>query len=270
MSKISINLNTGALFAVPQQMYEQVMSAVDVAVEGVAQTAMRRWAKSINAADLREGQKKDYAESLRIDRLGMAHYLVRTIYDQADQIEDGRPARDLKAMLQTSQKTRMSKAGKKYLIIPFRHNTPGNKALAPAMPQAIYDQALKMGQSSILSTGSRISATGATVPQHNYKWDKAGDVFGKKKYLSTGPLPAGLAPIGPGHKTDIYAGMRRMDTSTGKSKSSSYLTFRVMHQDSTGWIVPAKPGLKLADKIAAQIENEAQGYIESVVKAALE
>lgn len=269
MSRLSITLNMDALMAVPQQMYEQVMRAVDVAVEGVAQTAMRQWADSINAADLREAQKREYSESLRIDRLGPAHYLVRTIYDKADQIEDGRPVRDLKAMLQTSPKTRMSKAGKKYLIIPFRHNTPGNKALAPAMPRAIYDQALKMGPSSILSMGTRVSATGATVPKRNYKWDKAGDEFGKKKYLSTGPLPAGLAPIRAGHKSDIYAGMRRMETSTGKSKSSAYLTFRVMHQDSTGWIVPAKPGLKLADKIAAQIESQAQGYIESVVKAAL-
>jgi len=271
MSKISINLNMDALFAVPQQMYEQVMRAVDVAVEGVAQTAMRRWTESIQAADLREGQKKEYAESLRIDRLGLGHYLVRTIYDKADQIEDGRPERDLKSMLQTSQKTRSSKVGKKYLIIPFRHNTPGNKALAPAMPRAIYDHASLMGPSSILSIGTRVSATGATVAKRNYKWDKAGDEFsrGKKKYLSIGPLPAGLAPIRPGHKTDIYAGMRRMDTSTGKSKSSAYLTFRVMHQDSTGWIVPAKPGLKLADKIAAQIESQAQGFIESVVKAEL-
>ena len=232
---------------------------------------MQRWADSINAADLRKGQKKEYAESLCIDRLGVAHYLVRTIYDQADQIEDGRPVRDLKEMLLTSQKARMSKAGKKYLIIPFRHNTPGNKALAPAMPQAIYDQALKMGKSSILSIGTRISATGATVPNRNYKRDKAGDEFsrGKKKYLSSWPLLAGLAPIRAGHKTDIYAGMRRMETSTGKSKSSAYLTFRVMHEDSTGWIVPAKPSLKLAEKIAAQIESQAQGYIESVMKDAL-
>lgn len=271
MSRISINLNVDALMAVPQLAYERVMRAVDVAVEGVAQTAMQRWADSINAADLRAGQKKEYAESLRVDRLGMAHYLVRTIYDQADQIEDGRPVRDLKAMLLTSQKTRMSKAGKKYLVIPFRHNTPGNTAHAKDMPQAIHDRALTMGKSSILSIGTRISATGATVPQHLYKWDKGGDEFsrGKKKYLSSGPLPAGLAPIRAGHKTDIYAGMRRMETSTGDSKSSAYLTFRVMHEDSTGWIVPAKPGLKLAEKIAAQIESQAQGYIESVVKDAL-
>lgn len=253
--KISINLNTDALMAVPQQMYEQVLRAVDVAVEGVAQTAMRRWADSINAADLHEGQKKEYSESLRIDRLGMAHYLVRTIYDQADQIEDGRPERDLKTMLQTSQRTRQSKAGKKYLIIPFRHNTPGHSALSTSMPADVYKQAKKLAKSSITGKTSRLSATGATVPQSVYKWG--------------GRLPAGLAPIRAGHKTDIYAGMRRMETSTGKSKSSAYLTFRVMHQDSTGWIVPAKPGLKLADKIAAQIESQAQGYIESVVKAAL-
>ena len=72
-------------------------------------------------------------------------------------------------------------AAQKQTIIPFCHNTPGNKALAPAMPQAIYDKAMGMGKSSILSIGTRISATGATVPNRNYKWDKAGDEFSRGK-----------------------------------------------------------------------------------------
>lgn len=255
MNTISIHFDLAALDGAAQEIHDRAVSAVDRAVEDIALQAAKNWATAILSTDLPKAQRDDYANSLRINRIGQAHFEVTTAFGDADKIENGRSARDLKLMLQTSQRTRMSKSGKKYLIIPFRHNTPGNKSLAPAMPQAIYNQALKMGKSSILSTGTRTSATGATVPQHKYKWG--------------GLLPAGLAKIQPGHKTDIFSGMRRMETSTGKSKSSAWLTFRVMHQDSTGWIVPAKPGLKLAEAISAQIERKAQGYINAIVQAEL-
>lgn len=256
MNTICIHFDLAALDGAAQEIHDRAVSAVDRAVEDIALQAAKNWATAILSTDLPKAQREDYAKSLRINRIGQAHFEVTTAFGDADKIENGRPARDLKLMLQTSQRTRMSKAGKKYLIIPFRHNTPGNTALAPAMPQAIYSQALKMGKSSILSTGTRVSATGATVPQHKYKWG--------------GRLPAGLTPkLKPHHATDIFSGMRRMETSTGKSKSSAWLTFRVMHQDSTGWIVPAKPGLKLAEAISAQIERKAQGYINAIVQAEL-
>ena len=67
------------------------------------------------------------------------------------------------------------------------------------------------------------------------------------------------------HKTDIYDSMVRFDTSTPKAKSSAYMTFRVMSDKSSGWIVPAKPGLYLAKNVA----NQLQPLLETAIGGAV-
>lgn len=254
---------------------EAALYAADAAVGAVAMQTKLKWQTAITSNHkLSPHDRTAYASSIRIEQANqtLCRYTVIADFDRAEQIENGTPARDLKRMLQTSNKTRQFKNGKRYLVIPIRHNTPGNDAHARDMPKAIHDVALQMGSSRITGTGTRISASGHTVPQHAYQWDKPGDKFkaGKKTHLSIGALPAGLAPkLMPGHKTDPYAGMRRMDASSGKSKSSVYLTFRIMHEDSTGWIIPARPGLNIARDVAQGMQSEADRVVHDQITRAL-
>lgn len=53
--------------------------------------------------------------------------------------------------------------------------------------------------------------------------------------------------------------------STGRAKSSQYITFRVMHQDSNGWIVQAKPGLHIAEAVARNLEEKSGPYLQALV-----
>ena len=170
-------------------------------------------------------------------------------------------------MLDTSLRVRTvtkgKNAGKRYLIIPFRHQTPGNNALGRDMPLDIHNKAKLLLSSSVTGRSHRPSGTGALsikskspimVPQKSYKW---GD-----------RLPAGLAPkLKDFHTTDIYAGMVKMNTSAGKAKSSQYLTFRVMMEGSPKWIVSAKPGLKIVEKIAKEIDAAAPLLISQAFKS---
>ncbi len=55
----------------------------------------------------------------------------------------------------------------------------------------------------------------------------------------------------------------------GKKRAAGYLVLRVMHQDSTGWLVPEKPGLKIAQCVADYVGNHAQGYIEAIIRSEL-
>lgn len=176
-------------------------------------------------------------------------------------------------MLQTSRKVRTSAAGKKYLVIPFRVNTEGSTAHARDMPHAINEIATQMERSMV--TGHRIDSGG--VRRATYLWPKSrlsnngtGIEAGGQRYLQLGRLPAGLAPkLQPHHVSDPYAGMRRFETSTGKSSSSKYLTFRVMHQDSRGWIIPAKPGMHIAQGVADQMQSKAEPYLEGLISSLL-
>jgi hypothetical protein len=67
-----------------------------------------------------------------------------------------------------------------------------------------------------------------------------------------------------------YAGMVKMDTSTpGGGKSSAFLTFRVMMEGSTGWVIPAKSGLYLAKKVADDMRPKAQNAFAQAIRQQL-
>jgi hypothetical protein len=229
----------------------------------------------------------------------------------------------MKKALQTSAKVRMSKDGKKYLVIPFRHGTPGSTE-SKAMPDDIYNKAefLKydpekgyvhggygaknMRQSFIVKSYKEGSIRGAKNPQdaellqrsnpkqvmrNAYQWgdrlnpdyplERSKTVMyrikndeGKYKTVKSAP-----------HKTNIYAGMVRMQanpnivrntmmnpeaqrimgkdfnmgkfsgTSTGNMRNYSlYYTFRIMHEDSQGWIHPGIKPMNIVKETKEKIE----------------
>lgn len=256
MSNYKLSVDLGPLLASNSAIAQSIFPLVGQAVRMVAEEGAFRWKSAVMKAKLwPEGEKSPYVESIKWQMVGPMTAEITTDFKLAGEIETGRPAKDLKRALQTSKKTRLAMGGphkgQKYLVIPFRHNTPtqsGEGAHAAQMPSAIYAQARQLTASRVLSPGTnkpamRLSATGHAVPQHSYKWG--------------GSLPAGLAPkLKPHHVSDPYAGMVRFDTSTpggpGKkpTKSSSYLTFRIMGEWSNGWIIGARPGLYLAKGVA--------------------
>jgi hypothetical protein len=251
--KISVDVNIG-LFE--QQLASQMFPVVTQAIAAVAEHGANQWRNAVMKASLWSVEKSAYMESINWQMTGGFSAEITADYKLAGEIETGRPSKDLKKYLQTSRRTRVSKskkhAGQKYLIIPFRHNVPGNSAHAPAMPSHVYKAAKMLSPSSITGVGSRMSATGHIVSQSKYKWG--------------GRLPAGMTPKAkPHHVTDLHAGMVRMNTSAGKGKSSAYLTMRVMGEWSTGWVVPAKPGLF----IARDVSDSLQPLLEASISKAM-
>lgn len=238
---LSISIDLSQLLEAGQEVTEKIRHDADNVVRAIAEQAAYQWRDKVDKARLWAGEKTPYMASINWESTGPMEAVVKSDYPLAEEIESGRPARDLKLNIGRSKRARSNKKGVKYLIIPFQRNTPtasGEGAHAPQMPPSIYKVAKSLAPSRALPAGSkkpatRLSATGFTVPQHSYDWG--------------GRLPAGLAPKKKeSHQTDIYAGMVRFNTSSGKSKSSSYLTFRIMSENSSGWIVPARPGLYLA------------------------
>lgn len=245
-----------------------IFPRIHQAVGAVALAVQQRWADAVmKTPGIWVVERQEYAKSLRWAYTGHFSARVYTDYQPAEWIESGRPERDLKRMLDTSTKVRLSSKGKRYLIIPFRHNVPGPQGvqqggtLAPQMPPAIYALAKQLAPSRVIGKTQRLSGTGAWDPK-----TKLPLTVGQKIYLWGGALPAGLAPkLKPAHATDPYAGMRRFDTSTGKAKSSAYLTFRTMVEGSPKWIVPAQPGKWVAQGVA----NNAQPLAQQILGEAM-
>lgn len=262
--KISFDL--GSVLDITAAVNKQVFPLLHQAVKGVAAQTAADWQEAVYGAKLWSGEKDAYAQSIQWKMTGDFSAVVEATYKQAEEIESGRPARDLKRMLNYSLKVRTSKRGTRYLYIPFRHNTPGNDAHAQSMPQDIYDLAKQLAPSRVTGQTQRVSGTGAydtkskqllTVNQNVYHWGQR--------------LPAGLSQkLKPHHATDIHAGMYRFDTSTpGGAKSSTYLTFRTMSEKSTGWIIPAQPGQHIARGVQEKMQPKAQAAFAEAIKRSL-
>jgi hypothetical protein len=249
-----------------QAQAEALLGRVAETVQTFGEAATQQWKGAVmNAPGIWVGEKQAYANSIEWYNSGPFEVTVEAGYAKATEIELGRPARDLKDALKTSLRVRVAKQGKhkgmRYLIIPFRHNTPGYDAHADAMPADIYEVASQMKPSRI--TGTRIVANqqGAVkngfpvmIHRNKYKWGES--------------LPSGLVPKKKSyHATDIYAGMVRMKTNASESPTSSaYLTFRVMGEWSSGWIRKPEPGRYIAKGVADALGPK----FDSAIQKALE
>lgn len=258
---LSITFDLGAKLDLMKVVNQQVFPLLHQAVNAVGKQTAYNWQGAVYAAKLWSGEKDAYAKSISWTMTGDFSGYVEATYKYAEEIENGRPARDLKLMLNTSKKVRVSKKGTRFLYIPFRHNTPGNDALASSMPPSVYDVASNLEASMVVGQTTRQSGQKGmqhlAVPQSIYKWG--------------GRLPAGMSQkLKPHHATDPHAGMVRFDTSTpGGAKSSAYLTFRTMSEKSKGWIVPPQEGQKIAQGVIEDIQPKAQMAFQKAIARTL-
>jgi hypothetical protein len=181
-------------------------------------------------------------------------------------------------MLDTSEKVRRTKSGKRFLVIPFRH-TVGS------MPAGVRSQATKMSMSRVMAESQRpageitnlspksgmhaskkqsaylsnpVTKSHAMVASRSYQWGSR---------LTGAALKKGGADAATSKR---MAGMVRMNTSTpGGAKSSAYMTFRIMMEGSQGWIIPAQPGQFIAKKVSDAMQPKAEAAFSEAVKLTL-
>lgn len=258
---------------------KQVFPLLNQAVRAVAAHTASSWQANVYKAKLWSGEKDEYAKSITWAMTGDFSAEVRSDYRYDQDIENGRPARDLKKMLGTSIKVRRTEDGRRFLVIPFRHNA---KKLEAA---GIYDMASDLNASTIVSQGERpsgevthLSPTSGMAPAakqtpflSNPKTKQAQTVT-KNNYAWGDRLKASaMKQAGIPLSTRKWAqGMHRFDTSTpGGAKSSTYLTFRIMMEGSSGWVVPAQPGQHIAKKTAEAMQPKANAAFAEAIKRTL-
>lgn len=113
------------------------------AVEAAGDLAVQTWL-NVAASKFKHSQG-EYANGIvsgvkypyQSDRL---HYKIIHNSPHAKALEEGYESFNMKKALDTSPKVRIGKDGKKYLVIPFQHGTPGTTSMR-AMPKEVYDKA---------------------------------------------------------------------------------------------------------------------------------
>lgn len=246
-------------------------------VARIAEAAHRQWVAYANGAPLPGGGRimsrtGEYSASIQLAQRGPYRWEVFSELPYANAIEEGAAARDLKQMLGSSMKVRVSKKGKRYLIIPFRHSTPGptgGSLQGNTMPAALHDwwQAGGRQSSAISGHGWRASGTGAiafrnrTTGQFRLVRGQVVQVRAREYQWGTRVKKSDLEGLGiDGKHASRLAGMVnfRRPGATGGAAHSSFITFRVMTEDSPGWQLPARPGLHPARTVAQALQPIAE------------
>jgi hypothetical protein len=255
----TVAFNVGNLF---RDLNIQIKAAMGDALEQTARNAQSEWSEAaLRARGVSRDCRDRYAASVKVT-VDKNNLTARIFSDDplATPIETGMPARDMKMALNTSIKVRTAKqgphAGQRYLIIPFRANSPGHNALAPDMPSSVYKQAQQLTK----STSTLISMRRSGLNASNIK--------------TRGPLMTMRSAYNWGSRLngpDIpkrFKGMVRFETSSGKQTSSKFLTFRCMGEWSKGWIQPARPGQFIVKGVAGHAQDVLQFNVVSAIASA--
>jgi len=287
MITFKVSLDLGDIMSIKGAITKEVFPLLNEAVRAIAVQTHLNWKEAVlKERGIWSGEKDAYAESISWKMTGDFTAVVEANYDQASEIEAGRPGRDLKKMLDTSDKVRRSaKSGKRFLVIPIRQNSSGFGAHAKPMPPAVYAMAKALSPSSVTGQGQRPSGeitamhpssgmsaapgqsgflsrvgtkSAAMVNKNTYKWGqrlRGKDLKGVE----------GLTP----EERKRYSGMYRFDTSTPGAKSSAFLTFRVMMEGSTGWVTKDQPARNIAKQVEEDMRPLAEKAFQEAVKRTL-
>lgn len=194
-------------------------------------------------------------EQLNIPDAGILRGQVIATKQIARDLEYGKPKWDMKPMLLGGPKARVSKAGYKYNIIPFRHATPGgntNSAVGRPMPKDIYAEARKLKAS--IRDGNRIA-------------------WGEKLTGTEGRYAPGKnRSTGYQHKNGKCEGMVRVEKEYARATQSKYLTFRVVSEksDPKSWWHPGYQPHYIARGVAAYCEPHVREMIMAAAQRDLE
>lgn len=257
---------------------KQIFPLLNQAVRAVAQKTAENWKEEVYGAKLWSGEKDAYADSITWKMTGDFTAVITASYKHASAIETGRGAFDMKKMLDTSLKVRRTEKGKRFLVIPMRHNVSKLKQAG------LYDMAKALEASMVTGKASRPSgqvthlspSSGMSPSKHQSAFlsstkDKSAMMVPQSRYgwgskLSNGDMKA----AGASRDVRKWAqGMYRFSTSAGSGQSSSYLTFRIMMEGQTGWIKPAEPGQYLARKVTQNMQPKALQAFQAAISKQL-
>lgn len=157
----------------------------------------------------------------------------------ANAVEQGWSGGDLKPFLLNGRNARMTKDGKRFNVVSFRHGTPGTSGRSfPAM--GAVQAAHGMNRSDAEQLGKRVYAQARKLSATT-SHPGAGTRWGGRLPEGTGgATPLSNRGTGYQHKTDIFAGMVRQEKAYANRVQSSYRTFRAVsdNSDPGSWVHP--------------------------------
>lgn len=185
-------------------------------------------------------------------------------------IENGWPTHDLRDTILRSPKAHLSKAGHKYLAIPFEHAMSGSGRNRPVVGEAYAREegrtqaAIAFAETlrrDVRSAARRLAPTTTTITPDGQRSTQWGDRL---------PTDQGGPRMRERHVTGLYAGMVRFQKTYAKATQSTYGTFRMIsdnpatHRYDEKGLNWTHPGI-----IARNLFVVARDYVEKMIPAVI-
>jgi hypothetical protein len=214
-----------------------------------------------------------YARSIRIDRKGPFDYEVYSDAEVADWIENGTEELDMKTTHPYGPRSRISKKGVPYLIVPFRWGTPGRNGqkrvgFRNIIPDQIYKQLLISRKMKFQTSKVTASADTSDNLELNYNNRMVGVASRAKYEWGDRVFSVDVDSLTGGSREDHFAdGMVKMEGQGGKS--AGYLTFRIISANGHGWIKPATRARPVTRAVASVTQGTINDIIDGAVREEL-
>jgi hypothetical protein len=216
-----------------------------------------------------------YARSIRVDKIGAFQYEIFSEAQIAEWIEKGTPEHDMKTTHPFGQRSRMSKEGFPYLIIPFRWGNPKAIGFRNVMPKSVYNivkNKKKFRQTKALWDNDKNKSS--THPEKNAfgNYEKNGHQQVERQNYSGADGKGDWGDrLNSSMGEDVTQNMEGMSSMLGQDgKASGYLTFRVISAKQLitkpySWIKPAMPARNVTKAVADYTKPVIEALVDSAI-----
>jgi hypothetical protein len=234
---------------------------------GFIQETWRGFAKGGPLPGITEPLKRPsgtYARSIRSRRNGPFDYEIYSNSKIAELIENGTEELDMKKTHPYGPRSRVSKKGVPYLIVPFRWGTPKTIGFKNVMPEAVYNMIKNKKQ--FRQSRVTVSANKADAAHTTPNAQVPRKIVGRAQY-KWGTRLTGIGYVD--HRRHVE-GMVSMEGQVegGKKRASGYFTFRVISANSpaTSWIKPAMPPRHVTKAVVEQTREAVNAMVETAIR----
>lgn len=258
---MKIEIDTGRVLEILTDVGLSAQAAGQIAA-GLGAAAFANW-QMLAQRELKS-TARDYVQGLSLEQNGNV-VTISLNGAMPNMIEQGWDGGDMRAWMLKSPKSKATKDGGRYLVVPFRHGVPGTggRNVGAAMPPEIHNVAKRLfgtkapvqGSQNKTVWGGRLTKDAVRAAPFLSKAEKA-QVRAKLDELKK-----------PWHTTSVWTGMVRNEAKYAKTSQSSYWTFRTISTrgDPRSWI---HPGI-VARNFAAQVQGKIADSLAAVMAQAL-
>lgn len=254
MSDIKIEIIAKELGKTLDNLAPYVEAELTQAVENLSQAAYASMVAQVQAMQMDPNNRQDYLKGLQYAKIDDSNFIIYLEGEWANQLEQGFSGYSIKDKLLSSTKrvssgqragepwVRTSKDGKKYAAVPFSHKPFSGEKFNSG------DLAEEIKKMTAMNSKGKEQLLTKTF-----------------KNLDGNAIAGKVASI-KNAKNPLLSGITKYQT-VGESGrvSSIYMTFRMVHSDSSGWQHPGFKGYNLFKTAEEYVEKELENILQTLL-----